>query len=74
MRSSGVRVGTLPTKLSVVVPAKAGTHNHREWLWRELATQNPRNHTRLWLWIPDPRSASLRLSGTTMMIGARGPG
>ncbi|QHP66348.1 hypothetical protein EI171_02300 [Bradyrhizobium sp. LCT2] len=34
-----------------------GTHNHREWLWRELATQNPRDHTRLWLWIPDLRSA-----------------
>src|ERR1700752_2625213 len=36
--------------------AKAGTHNHREWLSGEAIPPSPRNHDVLWLWVPDQRS------------------
>src|SRR6266702_2274239 len=48
-----------------VVPAKAGTHNHREKLWREAGNHESSQNPTLWLWVPDLR---LRLSGTTAVL------
>src|ERR1700760_2793777 len=51
---------------SSVVPADAGTHNHRKESLRHTGSPSLREHSRLWLWVPDRRSASPRLSGTTV--------
>src|SRR5690242_17994758 len=36
-----------------VVPAKAGTHNHRPESLRRGGTASLRSHESLWLWVPD---------------------
>ncbi|CAN0493104.1 unnamed protein product, partial [Phaeothamnion confervicola] len=40
-----------------VVPAKAGIHNHREWLWREAGHFESSANVFLRLWVPDLRFA-----------------
>ncbi len=35
-----------------VVPAKAGTHNHRCHLWCDAGTTNPVHNTRRGVWVP----------------------
>ena len=40
----------------VVVPAKAGTHNHRPESLRQADTASLQLHICLWLWVPGSRS------------------
>ena len=37
-----------------------------QWLWCEVGNHESSPNYMLWLWVPDLRSASLRLSGTTL--------
>src|SRR5262249_18402853 len=42
--------------LLAVVPAKAGTHNHRASLLEQAGAPASRNKAQRWLWVPDRRS------------------
>jgi len=39
-----------------VVPAKAGTHNHKKQLLRQAGVASVPDDYGLWLWVPDQRS------------------
>jgi len=41
----------MPAKCSAVVPAKAGTHNHRRSSFGEMDRDRANDHF-LWLWVP----------------------
>ena len=64
---SGLSPQAVGPKLGVV-PAKAGTHNHRALLLNKAVAPARFYHHALRLWVPDLRSASLRLSGTTKFL------
>ena len=44
--------GVEPAISPTVVPAKAGTHNHRVELLKQAVTPAMRHNSQLWLWVP----------------------
>src|SRR5277367_7048574 len=61
--AADVKLAVAPTKRADVVPAKAGTHNHRPPLLRSLGLQPSRQHKPVVMG-PGSHSASPHLSGT----------